>query len=122
MAREPYDPASGAHFQPAAPSTQEELGGVLERAFVREGGREPGEEETRRLHAWADEALAASEGKLALAREAEAAMEHAAERNGRSRDAADLAEVERWTEAAGHYRREAEELRLHCESLRQRIA
>ena len=120
MPDDPFDPDERAHFQPADPHTQEELGGVLERAFQRERGKEPNEEEVRRLHAMADEALRQAETKLSLAREAEAALTHAAERYGRSRDPVDMAEVQRWTEAAERHRREAREFRETAEDLRQR--
>jgi|SRR5271165_2831247 len=121
MPDDPFDPGESARFQPATPQTQEELGGVLERAFMRERGREPNGEEVRRLHALADEALRQAEIKLGLAREAEAAMARAAESYGRSKDPDDLAAVERWTSAAQSYRREAEQFRLKAEDLRQRI-
>jgi hypothetical protein len=118
---DPFDPDESARFQPATPQTQEELGGVLERAFMRERGKEPNEGEGRRLHALADEALRQAEIKLGLAREAEAAMARATERYGRSEDPGDLAAVEKWTSAVQSYRREAEQLRLKAEDLRQRI-
>ncbi len=121
MPREPFDPEEEARFRPADPRTQEELGGVLERAFARERGHEPDEEENRRLHAWADEALAESETRLRQAREAEAAMKRAAERYGHSGEPADLAEAERWKMAAESYRRKARELRVKAETLRQNI-
>jgi hypothetical protein len=73
------------------------------------------------LHALADEALRQAEIKLGLAGEAEAAMARATERYGRSEDPGDLAAVEKWTSAVQSYRREAEQLRLKAEDLRQRI-
>jgi hypothetical protein len=121
VSQEPFEP-DAARFRPADSRTQEELGGVLERAFAREHGAEPDEDLIRRYHAWADEALAAAEGKLALAREAEAAIARAAERYGRSRDSYDLEELRKWTEAAELYRREAGELRIKAETIRQYIA
>lgn len=121
MPDDPFEPDESARFPPADPRTQEELGGVLERAFSREGGKDPNEEEVRRLHAEADEALRQAEVKLSLAREAESAAAHAAERYGRSGNAGDQAEVERWTQAAEVYRREAREFRERAEDLRQRI-
>ncbi len=93
---------------------------ALERAFQRERGREANEEEVRRWRAMAGDALRQAETKLSLAREAEAAMAHAVERYGRSRDPYDLAEVQRWTEAAERCRREAREFRETAEDLRQR--
>jgi hypothetical protein len=121
MANEPFDPEPGVHYQPADPQTQEELGGVLERAFTRESGREPNQEEVYRFAALADEALHQAEAKLAMAREAEAAVALAAERYGRSGDPEDLRETERWTESAERSRREAAELRERAEDLRERI-
>jgi hypothetical protein len=108
MPNEPFDPQDAARFQPPDRETQEELGGVLERAFKREGGKEPLEEEVRRLHAMADDALREAEMKLSLAREAEAAME-------RTRDAV---EIERWRETGEAYKREAGELKVRAEQLR----
>lgn len=120
MPDDPFDPDEAARFQPADPHTREELGGVLERAFERERGRDPNEEEVRRFHALAGEALRQAETKLSLAREAEAAAERAAERYGRSRDAGDLAESRRFAEAAESYRRQAREFRNSAEDLRGR--
>ena len=121
MSNDPFDPEESARFQPAAPGTQQELGGVLERAFVRERGKQPSEGEAAHLHALADEALRQAETKLSLAREADAAVTKAAERYGRSKDRADLAAIESWTRAAKSYRREAEQFREKAEDLRQRI-
>jgi hypothetical protein len=74
-----------------------------------------------RFAALADEALHQAEAKLAMAREAEAAVALAAERYGRSGDPEDLRETERWTESAERSRREAAELRERAEDLRERI-
>ena len=104
--QDPFDPA---RFRPPDPSTQKELGGVLERAFEREAGREPNEDEIRRMHALADEALRESEVKKSLAREAEAALARAVDRT----------DVEKWTEALEVYRREAEEFRRKAELYRE---
>ena len=116
-----FDSDDADHFQPVDPRTQDEIGGVLERAFSRERGKEPNEEEARRLHALADEALQQAEVKLSLAREAEDLIRCASERYGVSRESADMAEVEKWTRAAEDYRREAEEFRQKAELLRQHI-
>ena len=117
----PFDPDESARFPPAASKTKEELGGVLERAFMRESGKEPNAEEIRRLQALADEALRLARTKLGLAREAEAGMAQATERLSRSPDTGELAALERWRSAAESYRREAELFRLKAEDLRQRI-
>ena len=116
-----FDPDDAPHFAPADPKTQEELGGVLERAFARERGGDPNETESRRLHALADEALAKAESKLSLAREAEAAVKRAAERYGISGEISDLADADKWSKVAEGYRREARELQTEAELLRQRI-
>jgi len=121
MPNEPFDPEDASRFQPADPRTQEELGGVLERSFARERGKEPAEEEVRRLHAMADDALREAEMKLRMAREAEDAMARAAERYGTSGDPVHLADLERWRDAAEAYKREAEELKIEGERLRGRI-
>jgi hypothetical protein len=113
MPNEPFDPDDAARFRPPDQQTQEELGGILERAFVRERGKEPAgtSEEIRRLHAMADDALRQAEMKLGLAREAEAAMDRAR----------DLDEVAKWRETGEIYKREAGELRARAEQLRTMI-
>ncbi len=121
MPDDPFDPDERVRFVPAAPATRQEVGGVLERTFAREGGKDLDEQDIRRLHFAADEALREAEINLSLAREAESAMALAAERYGRSSDPADLAEVERWKSAAEDYRRRARECRERAENLRQRI-
>lgn len=121
MPNQPFEPDESSRFEPADPKTREELGGVLERAFARERGKEPNEEEARRLHALADEALLEAEAKLSLAREAEAALARATERYGRSGDPNDLAEAEKWKDALETYQRLARDLRLKAELLRQHI-
>jgi len=110
--QDPFDANDPARYRPPDPRTQKELGGALERAFEREQGREPDEEENRRYHALADEALREAETRLALAREAEAALELAR----------DPAEIERWTEQLENYRREAGEFRRKAELLRGYVA
>src|SRR5262245_53319404 len=97
-------------FQPPLPSTQKEVGGVLERAFAREGGHEPNEEEIRRLQFAADEALRDGEVKLRLA--LEAALAHAK----------DPVEIEHRRNLAEDYCRMARECQKRAEDLRQRIA
>ena len=119
--RDRFDFDDASHIQPADQRTQDEIGGVLERAFSREGGKEPNEEEIRRFHALADEALSQAEIKLSLAREAEARMQRAAERYKASGEAGDLNELARWTRENEDRRREAEALRLKAETLRQYI-
>jgi hypothetical protein len=110
--QDPFDAGDPARYRPADARTQKELGGVLERAFERESGREPDEEEIRRLNALADEALHEAEIRLALAREAESALARAGEE----------AELRKWAEALETYRREAAEFRLEAERLRGYIA
>ncbi|MHB0877399.1 MAG: hypothetical protein ACYC5O_15285 [Anaerolineae bacterium] len=106
------------HYRAVDPRTQEEVGDVLERAFRREDGREPREEEVRRFLALAEEAERGAETAESLAREAEQAAAAASERYGLTGGSDDLAAVERWTGAAQTYRREAESLRLEAERLR----
>src|SRR6185369_2905108 len=110
--QDPFDANDPARFQPPDPRTQRELGGVLERAFEREAGHEPNEDEIRRLQALADEALQEAETRLSMAREAEAALARAADR----------AEMEKWAEAIEIYRREAGEFRRKAELYREHIA
>jgi hypothetical protein len=121
MPNEPFNPDDAPRFRPPDWQTQEEVGGVLERAFQRERGRVEDEEEVRRLHAMADDAAREAEMKLSKAREAEAAMAGAVERFGLSDDPAHLAEISRWREESESYKREAERLKLHAEQLRLRV-
>jgi hypothetical protein len=121
MPDNPFDPGECSRFERADPITREELGGVLERAFAHERGKDPNSEESRRLHELADEALREAETKLSLAREAEAALDRAAERYGRSGDRADIEDAERWKESAEIYRRLAGEWRATAEMVRQRL-
>lgn len=105
-------------FPAADVRTQEEVGGLLERAFRREGGEEPREEEKRRLLARAEEAEARAAAAESQAREAEWSGERAAERYGRSGSGEYLASLRDWQEQAEARRREAEELRGEAERLR----
>lgn len=116
------DPNRIDRFRPAAPQTQEEVGGVLERSFRRERGREPNEEESRRFLALADEAEKKAETSEASAREAEASAARAAERYSHGGDSSDTDDARRWEEAAAVYRREAESFRLEADRLRQYLA
>ncbi len=113
------DPLHSSHFRPADPLTQEEVGGVLERAFRREGGDEPQEAEARRFLELADEAEGRAEAAEALTREAERAATQAAERYALSGGTDDLAAIKRWQEAASEYRREGASQRLEAERLRK---
>ncbi len=110
-----------SRYEPASARTQEEVGGMLERAFRQEGGRRSREEEVRRFLALADEAEARAETAESLAREAEEAAERAAERHALSGEAGDLAALERWQAEAEiqgrqveHFREEAERLRKYA--------
>lgn len=106
-------------YRAADMKTQEEVGGILERAFQREGGHEPYEEEARRFLALADEAEGKAEAAESLAREAEAAVERYAERHAHTGDPDDLELMQRRETEAQAYRREAESLRLEAERLRR---
>jgi len=117
MANEPFDPEPAVHYQPADPQTQEELGGVLERSFTRESGREPNQEEIHHFAALADEALLQAEAKLSMASDAESAIARAAGALRPIRRSEDLGEVERWTESARRFQREAAELRERAQEL-----
>lgn len=105
-------------YRAADARTQEEVGGLLERAFQREGGREPRQEEARRFLEWVKETEGKAEAVDSLAREAEQAAAEAAERFARTRGEDDLAALQRWEAEADAYRREAENLRLEAERLR----
>jgi hypothetical protein len=94
------------------------VGGVLERAFRREGGDEPREEEKRRLFAWAEEAETKAEAAERMANEAEGAAAAASERFGIAGQPDDLELAARWRSEAESHRREAERLREEAERLR----
>lgn len=116
---EPYDPKDPSRFRPSDPKTQQEVGGVLERAFQREGGREPEELEAQRFLALAEEADQRAEAAESLAMEAEDAAAQASERFARTGGPDDLESVKRYEDMAGEYRREAECMRLEAERLRK---
>jgi hypothetical protein len=109
---------SSNHYRAADARTQEEVGGILERAFQRESGREPREEEERRFLAWAEEAESKAEAADSLAREAEQAAAQATERYSLTRGEDDMAARQRWDSEAEAYRREADDQRLEAERLR----
>jgi len=112
-------PPGSGRFRPADPRTQEEVGGVLERAFRNEGGDEPREEEARRFLELAAEAEKRAEAADALAEEAGRAATAAAERHATTGGADDLAAVKRWDEVAAEQRRRAEAERLEADRLRR---
>ena len=109
------------HYRPADRETQQEVGGILERAFQREGGREPYEAEMARFFTNAEEADARAEQAEAALREAEREGDRAAERYALTGGPDDLAAVERFRAQAESYRREAETLREEAERLRKYI-
>lgn len=110
-------------YRPADLMTQGEVGGILERSFQREGGREPNEEDARRLLALAEEAEKRAEAAESMAREAETAgLESAARASLRESEAGDIRVVDRWKETAETYHREAENLRAEAERLRRYFA
>lgn len=106
------------HYRAVDPRTQEDVGDTLERAFRREDGREPREEEMLRFIALAEDAERRADVAESMAREAEQALAQASERYGRSGGGDDLAAIERWTAAVEAHRREAESLRAEAERLR----
>jgi hypothetical protein len=106
-------------YRPAEARIREEVGGILEHAFQREGGRQPNEEEVRRFLALANEAETRAEAAEYLAGETEQAAVQAAERYALTGGADDLAALQRYEAEAEAYRREAEAMRLEAEHLRQ---
>lgn len=113
------DEAAGRdRYRAADARTQAEVGGILERAFQRESGREPREEEGRRFIALAQEAEAGAEAAESLADEAERQAAEAAERHARTGAPDDLAAIEHWQAEAETHRRRCEALRLEAERLR----
>ena len=111
------DPQNAGRYKPADPRTQEEVGGVLERAFEHERGHEPLEEQARRLLQWADEAEERAVAAESLANQAEQAAARAAERYALTGDQDDLAALRRWEAEAEAARREAEATREEVERL-----
>jgi hypothetical protein len=107
-----------AAYRPTSQRVRAEVGGVLERAFRREGGQEPDEEDFTALLSLAEEAEARAEAAESHAREAERAAAEAGERYGRSANPEDLAEVQYFEAEKVAYQREAESLRLEAERLR----
>jgi len=105
-------------YKPADPYTRSEVGGILERAFQREGGHEPNELEAQRLLALADEAELRAESAEQLSREAEQTATQAAERYALTGARDDLETLQRRQVEAHAYRREAEAMRLEVERLR----
>jgi hypothetical protein len=105
-------------YQPTSRRIRAEVGGVLERAFRREGGEEPAEEDVLALLSLAEEAEARAEAAENHAREAERAAAEARERYARSASPDDLSEVEFFEAELKSYHREAVELRLEAERLR----
>jgi hypothetical protein len=102
---------SGQRFAPADEKIREEIGGILERAFKRESGVEPNEQEIHRFLILAEEAEKRAEAYEHLARQASEAAEIA-----RSEDDLELTQL-RESEAE-QYSLEAETLRTDAERLR----
>lgn len=112
------DQAEPERFRASNPGTQEEVGGILERAFAREGGREPLEEEARFFLDQIQAAEGRAEAAESLSREAELAAERAGERYARSGRPEDLEAMRRWEEKADAHRREGESMRGEADRLR----
>ncbi|MEW6367235.1 MAG: hypothetical protein AB1714_21605 [Acidobacteriota bacterium] len=115
------DRDDSGRFRPADTRTQEEVGGVLERAFAREGGREPNEAEAQRYLQLADEAEKKAKEAEVLAGEADAAAVRSAERYATTQSPSDQDSVERWKVEAETHRREADSLRKEAERMRQYV-
>lgn len=116
-----HTPSTEEHYRPADHDTQKEVGGILERAFLREDGQEPYEDEMVRFFGSAQEADERAEQAEAAYREAQREGELAAERYALTAGPDDLAAMERFREQAEAYRREAETLREEAERLRKYI-
>jgi hypothetical protein len=105
-------------FTPADDRIREEIGGILERAFKREGGTEPNEQEIRRFLTLAQEAEKRAEAYDNLARQACEAAETASEQYASTRSDDDLELVQLRESEAEQYNLEAEALRTDAERLR----
>lgn len=105
-------------YEAADPYTRGEVGGILERAFQREGGKEPNELEAQQLLFLADESERRAELAELSALEAEQAALQAAERYALTGETDDGEAMRRLETEAKAYRREAEALRLEVERLR----
>ena len=121
MTRLAHTASPDAHYQPADRDTQQEVGGILERAFQREDGHEPYEAEITRFVGAAEEAEARAEAAEALQRESERAGDEVAERYALTAGPDDLAAVEHHRTEAESYRRESEMLHQEAERLRKHI-
>jgi hypothetical protein len=105
-------------FTPADEQVREEIGGILERAFKREGGTEPNEQEIHRFLILADEAEKRAEACEHLAHQASeaariASQEPASSKSEGARELVRLRESE-----AEQYSLEAETWRTDVERLR----
>jgi hypothetical protein len=106
-------------FKSIDPGLREEVGGLLERAFGREGGRAPDEIESAALEQLAGEAESKAEQAARAALEASGAARAAAERYAASHAIDDLDAVQRWQAEAASCQREAETYRQEAERLRK---
>jgi hypothetical protein len=106
-------------YQPSDPRTREEVGGILERAFQREGGREPDDVEETHFRVLAQEAEARLHSAEHLAEEAEGAAKRAAEQYALSQNHEDLEITRRWQQEAALRRREVHTLQEEVERLRK---
>lgn len=106
-------------FQAPDPHLRDEIGGLLERAFLREGGREPDALEISNLRILEDEMVEKVEKAQRLAEEAMGASRRAAEQYTASHALEDLEAAQRWEAEAATYHREAEVLRSEVERLRK---
>jgi hypothetical protein len=109
---------SGQRFAPADEKIREEIGGILERAFKRESGVEPNEQEIHRFLILAEEAEKRAEAYEHLARQASEAAEIASEQYASTRSEDDLELTQLRESEAEQYSLEAETLRTDAERLR----
>jgi len=107
------------HYQKLDPRTREEVGGVLERAFRREEGREILQVEQQTLLTLVQETEEKAEKAEQHAQEAEEAARRSSELYALSRAIDDLEALQRWEADAASYRREAERFRQEAEHLRK---
>lgn len=106
-------------FQVPDPRLRDEIGGLLEKAFLREEGRLPDALEISNLKILEEEAVEKAEKAQQLAEEALDAAQRASEQYAASHALEDLEAVQRWEAEAATYFREAEVFRLEVERLRR---
>lgn len=112
-------PLDAKRYQQPDPSTRQEVGGILERAFQQEGGRIPDEVEANRFRTLIEETEVRLKSAEHQAAEAEVAAAQAVEQYARSQRVEDLEIAQRWQEEIVLRRRQLQLLQEEVERLRR---